>query len=218
MYISRMKKNIKERQEMKMQFGGKCQFCGYSRCQRALQFHHVDPAEKYLWSDTGGASLKEVEAHPERFKLLCSNCHIEAHEAIDAAKRLFRICPMCEIRFRYKRDPKRPNRDKYCSSKCAHKARPITAQDFEVLSKRFNKYIRNEGECIIWCGYIQPNGQPVMNITDPDGRHYIKTAVHVAYKLETGDWPKLRARFKWACGNHLCVRIHPDHALPKFPD
>lgn len=67
------------RRELKIQFGGKCETCNYSRNWAGLQFHHKDSSEKYKWSKKGGASVLEVKAHPERFNLLCSNCHIELH-------------------------------------------------------------------------------------------------------------------------------------------
>jgi hypothetical protein len=36
--------------------------------------------EKYVWSKKGTTSMRELAAHPERFELLCANCHIEHHE------------------------------------------------------------------------------------------------------------------------------------------
>lgn len=69
------------RAALKAEFGGKCQRCGYSKCQVAIVFHHVDDTEKYVWNVKGktGASLREVAAHPERFELICMNCHFEIH-------------------------------------------------------------------------------------------------------------------------------------------
>jgi 5-methylcytosine-specific restriction endonuclease McrA len=66
------------RNELRIRFGGKCQVCGYSHCLAALQFHHLDPAEKEGWRN---APVREVKHHPERFQLVCSNCHHELHEA-----------------------------------------------------------------------------------------------------------------------------------------
>lgn len=73
-------KEARERRELKLKFGGKCNKCGYCRCFSALHFHHTDSSEKYEWSKKGGASIREIKAHPERFELLCANCHIELHE------------------------------------------------------------------------------------------------------------------------------------------
>ena len=74
-------KERKQRQTLVTQFGGKCNRCSYDRCLDALHFHHADPSEKYDWNVKGqtGASSREIKMHPERFLLLCANCHIELH-------------------------------------------------------------------------------------------------------------------------------------------
>lgn len=84
------KKRFREREralraELRLQFGGKCQRCSYSRCAAALHFHHNDASEKYDWSGkgNGSASLREITLHPERFELVCANCHIEIHHPLD---------------------------------------------------------------------------------------------------------------------------------------
>jgi len=65
--------------------GGRCEKCGYDKSMSALDFHHVDPAEKrfgicqacLIFSDL---SFKELVI-PEvgKCRLLCSNCHREEH-------------------------------------------------------------------------------------------------------------------------------------------
>lgn len=62
------------------QFGGACQLCGYRRCSSALHFHHLNSSSKREYSKKGGTSLKEIRTHPERFQLVCANCHIELHD------------------------------------------------------------------------------------------------------------------------------------------
>lgn len=70
-----------KRRVLREQFGGKCSRCGYDKCEAALHFHHKDASEKYDWNVKGktGASIREVEAHPERFELVCVRCHVEIH-------------------------------------------------------------------------------------------------------------------------------------------
>jgi hypothetical protein len=73
------------RRRLRAEFGGVCQLCGYNQCAAALQFHHVDDTHKYDYSGSRGsrsAAPREVEEHPERFRLLCANCHIETHEKL----------------------------------------------------------------------------------------------------------------------------------------
>jgi hypothetical protein len=64
--------------------GGKCEICGYEKCDRALSFHHIDPKQKsFGLSDKGltkawDTILQEIE----KCILLCANCHMEVHDGI----------------------------------------------------------------------------------------------------------------------------------------
>jgi 5-methylcytosine-specific restriction endonuclease McrA len=58
--------------------GGKCQLCGYSRCLRALDFHHVDPRTKrFTFSTASFRNWETVRAELDKCVLVCSNCHDE---------------------------------------------------------------------------------------------------------------------------------------------
>lgn len=61
--------------------GGKCSSCGYHKCIRALEFHHLDPSKKSKNYNkrfkTWGFEKKKKEL--ENCILLCSNCHREIH-------------------------------------------------------------------------------------------------------------------------------------------
>ncbi len=65
------------RRSLKLSFGGRCSRCGYSRSQAALHFHHLKGRVKK--THRGSVTVQEVRDHPERFDLLCANCHIELH-------------------------------------------------------------------------------------------------------------------------------------------
>lgn len=63
-------------------FGGRCYLCGSRDGFEEFHFHHIlyHPEDssyarnsKALW--TRVLRLREASAHPERFRLLCSNCH-----------------------------------------------------------------------------------------------------------------------------------------------
>jgi 5-methylcytosine-specific restriction endonuclease McrA len=62
--------------------GGKCERCGYSKCVRALSFHHRNPKEKNFGVSARGMtrSLEKVKNEIEKCVLLCANCHMELHE------------------------------------------------------------------------------------------------------------------------------------------
>ena len=64
--------------------GGKCQKCGYDKCQGALQFHHRNPQEtefalsNFNLNDTN-FSIDKVYEEVDKCDLLCANCHFEVH-------------------------------------------------------------------------------------------------------------------------------------------
>ena len=94
--------SLKAKLEMKIRAialkGGKCCLCGYSRCLRALEFHHVDPSVKDFtiatfisrefyrsgWDATGLTDFvwKKVERELTKCVLLCSNCHREVEAGV----------------------------------------------------------------------------------------------------------------------------------------
>jgi transposase len=64
--------------------GGKCILCGYDRCVRALEFHHLDPGAKEFELGQRGCtqSLAALRAEASKCLLLCSNCHAEVEAGI----------------------------------------------------------------------------------------------------------------------------------------
>jgi len=65
--------------------GGKCQICGYDKCQSALEFHHINPLEKD-GNDTGATKdswmFERKKPELDKCVLLCANCHREVHSGI----------------------------------------------------------------------------------------------------------------------------------------
>ena len=59
--------------------GGRCSRCGYDRYVGALQFHHVDPAQKrFSLADAGlTRSLAKAREEARKCVLVCANCHAE---------------------------------------------------------------------------------------------------------------------------------------------
>lgn len=62
--------------------GGKCCRCGYDRCVRALDFHHVDPSKKDFAVSRVSKSWAVIKAELDKCILLCSNCHREFHDGM----------------------------------------------------------------------------------------------------------------------------------------
>jgi transposase len=80
--VSRRRRTIKR--TLVEEAGGQCILCGYSRCQRALQFHHLDPAKKsFHIGDRGhGRALERSREEARKCVLLCGNCHVEVEAGI----------------------------------------------------------------------------------------------------------------------------------------
>ena len=70
----------------KNKLGGKCQICGYDKCQNALHFHHINPEEKkFTISDAGSRksfTKEEIDAEIKKCVLVCANCHAEIHAGL----------------------------------------------------------------------------------------------------------------------------------------
>lgn len=60
--------------------GGKCEKCGYDKCDWAFEFHHTDPKEKdFGISNYSTISWDRIKAELEKCIMVCANCHRELH-------------------------------------------------------------------------------------------------------------------------------------------
>lgn len=62
--------------------GGKCSRCGYDKCAAALEFHHLNPAEKKISIAvmcSNGLKFDSLKIELDKCILLCANCHRELH-------------------------------------------------------------------------------------------------------------------------------------------
>ena len=63
--------------------GGKCERCGYNKCEGALQFHHKNPSEKSFSLSNVNISkdldMEKLYKEVDKCELLCANCHAEEH-------------------------------------------------------------------------------------------------------------------------------------------
>jgi len=63
--------------------GGKCQICGYSKCERAMVFHHKNMEEKkFNFSGSWSKAWTELEEELKKCVLLCNRCHEEVHDGL----------------------------------------------------------------------------------------------------------------------------------------
>lgn len=76
-------KRRKRLMDMAREYKGECcQLCGYDRCTRALEFHHIEP-EKKSFSISGEGhtrSWDNLKEELDKCILLCSNCHREVED------------------------------------------------------------------------------------------------------------------------------------------
>ena len=61
--------------------GGKCIVCGYDRCDKSFDFHHLNPSKKdfELCDFWVRKNWEEILAELDKCILMCSNCHREYH-------------------------------------------------------------------------------------------------------------------------------------------
>lgn len=79
----RLKQTKRRMKHLLVQYkGGKCENCGYDKCEAALQFHHRNPEEKeFNLSHINFATydIEKLYEEIDKCDLLCANCHAEIH-------------------------------------------------------------------------------------------------------------------------------------------
>lgn len=76
-------KRRKKIREMAIEYKGeRCSICGYNKCLKALEFHHLDFNGKDFGISEKGytRSWDQVKTELDKCILLCANCHREIHE------------------------------------------------------------------------------------------------------------------------------------------
>lgn len=66
---------------VKTYLGGECVICGYDKCARALDAHHVNEDDKEFSLSSKGLtrSIEKTLIEANKCLLLCANCHREYH-------------------------------------------------------------------------------------------------------------------------------------------
>lgn len=132
------------KQRMVDSMGGGCACCGYNRCNNALEFHHLNPADKLFELKTALERPKAwstIVSELRKCVLLCANCHREVHQnflaveilqyfdedyAVYLPAKAKSSCPVC--------GSDKPLYNKTCSSKCAGSlARKVDWDTIDVI-------------------------------------------------------------------------------------
>ena len=83
--IQAVVKRRKKIREMAIKYKGeKCIFCGYNKCIRALEFHHIENNGKDFGISEKGytRSWDRVKEELDKCILVCANCHKELHAGL----------------------------------------------------------------------------------------------------------------------------------------
>jgi len=78
--------------------GGKCGKCGYDKCHRALEFHHIDPSIKD--SSISGSYCRSWDWHKnelDKCVLLCCRCHRELEDHVWVLSEIVEIDPVSPV-------------------------------------------------------------------------------------------------------------------------
>ena len=77
-----MDSRIHKKEKLVKMFGGKCSRCGYNRYIGALDFHHINPANKSFSLSVRGLcyAWDTILTEARKCILLCKNCHMEVEK------------------------------------------------------------------------------------------------------------------------------------------
>ena len=119
------------KQKLVEALGSQCQICTYNKCNSALDFHHIDPAEKDFSISScskNAAAWDKIIQEVKKCILLCSNCHRELHDGlIKLPKNYQKFDESLIVSFKEKPEDTPCNhckklkchRQKFCSHACA---------------------------------------------------------------------------------------------------
>lgn len=83
-YESLLKHQHSAKERVIVVMGGKCQLCGYEKCAKALELHHIDPAQKdrVISGNLLNNSWDKLCNELQKCVLVCANCHREIHSGL----------------------------------------------------------------------------------------------------------------------------------------
>lgn len=76
-------RRVKNKERAVELLGGKCIICGYNKCIRALEFHHLEAKNKeFSISANLNKAWSKIEDELKKCVLVCANCHREVETGI----------------------------------------------------------------------------------------------------------------------------------------
>jgi hypothetical protein len=75
---------ISRMDDLRKYYGGKCRICGYCKCLKALDFHHMGHEDKTnnVSALVNQGQMTKAKAEAAKCILICSNCHREVHAGV----------------------------------------------------------------------------------------------------------------------------------------
>ena len=149
LYETLQKSRNKRKEEMVYVMGDYCQICGYNKCIKALEFHHINPKEKDF--NFNKAESKSWTITCEELKkciLVCANCHREIHDNMYTQKIVSSFIPERANEITERINRLKTHQDTYCSNcgaiinsqaslcpKCFHQTRRIVERPSREILK-----------------------------------------------------------------------------------
>lgn len=200
---------VQRRHDIMKELGAQCQRCGYNKSLRALHFHHKDSSEKKMWSNgKARVSPEEVRAHPERFIVLCANCHAELHDEEAQKERTYATCDFCGKSFRTQPHRAGNGRGKYCSKRCTYAGWDRDARSEQSVTDRLSKHVVKSDTCWEWQGTMFAGKYPYFSQKQDNGKYTVRFVHRITYELHVGPIPHGKQLTR-TCHNLRCV--NPEH-------
>lgn len=149
LYETLQKSRNKRKEEMVYVMGDCCQICGYNKCIKALEFHHINPKEKDF--NFNKAESKNWTITCEELKkciLVCANCHRGIHDNMHTQEIVSSFIPERANEITERINRLKTHQDTYCSNcgaiissqaslcpKCFHQTRQIVERPSREILK-----------------------------------------------------------------------------------
>jgi len=78
-YIGTLSWRDRTKARLRSAFGGSCGICGYSKCDKVLEFHHLDSSKKEFCLSSRIKKWETLVNEAKKCVMLCANCHREVH-------------------------------------------------------------------------------------------------------------------------------------------
>ena len=151
--------------------GGACVLCGYSKCLRAMDFHHLDPSTKRSnIAPSHNRSWEALRLELDKCMLICSNCHYEL-EADSTGRKPRRddphgdsTCDRCGRRFTFA--PRRGMTRNRCNSCRTNRATPKARRELKLWM------IDYKGGACLLCGYRRHTRALTFHHVDPELKRF----------------------------------------------